>query len=221
MPLNFILILLLSIPALAQTGQPTFKGGTRNLENFITTNLIYPEYAKQNCLQGIVNVSFKLNKQGKIVDSEVQNGSGIDLDLEALRVVRLSSGKWVVPPDYDTTVAVVLPVNFSLKDYQCEQRSKDDINAAIAAYHARQDLSKAIYNYYEKRDQGHYYPEEEGRILALKSQLGYDEKYIDRLLRQALRKLKQGDQESACDDFHTIHNLGSNKADSWISKTCK
>lgn len=221
MLINLLLITVIQFSALFMPAQPEFKGGQRNLSLFIANNLIYPEYAKQNCLQGTIYVSFKLNKQGRIFDSEIHKGFGVDLDDEALRIVRLTSGKWIVPPTHDTTSALILPVNFSLKEYECESRSADNIKGAIAAYKARENLTNAIFNFYDKKSQGGKYSQtEEAHILILKGQLGYDEKYIAKLLKQAQRKVKQGDKESACDDFQTIRKLGSNKADSWIDKNC-
>lgn len=208
-----------------QTGlfqdQPTFKGGQKNLFSFIGSNLIYPEYSKQNCLQGTVNVSFKLNNQGRIFDSEVQKGFGTDLDDEALRIVRLTSGRWIVPVGYDTTTAMVLPVNFSLKNYNCESRSKDDLRNAITAYHSRLDLTRAIFNFYDKKAAGETNVQDESEIVALKMQLGYNEKYIERLYRQALRKIKQGDKESACEDLNDVRRLGSDMAQKSIAENCR
>ena len=221
MLLNLLLVIMVQISAFFADQQPVFKGGQKNLASFIDNNLIYPEYARDNCLQGTILISFKLSKQGRIYESGVQKGYGIDLDNEALRVVRLTSGKWVMPADYDTLVALVLPVNFALKDFKCEERSKDDIKAAINAYHARQGLNNAIFNFYDKKAEGIYDRADEARIQALKLQLGYDDKFIDRLLKQAKGKLKQGDAESACEDFQIIRRLGSDIATGWIEKNCK
>lgn len=201
--------------------QPVFKGGQKSLVSFIDNNLIYPEFSKDNCLQGTIQVSFKLNKQGKIFDSKIQKGFGVDLDIEALRIVRLTSGKWIMPADHDTLVSLVLPVNFTLRDFKCEQRSKDEINAAINTYHARLGLNSAIYNFYDKKAQGSYDQADEARIIGLKAQLGYDEKYVERLLKQAQRKLKQGDKEGACEDAQTVRRLGSGISESMILQNCK
>lgn len=219
--LNLLLIFMIRLTSSVADEQPVFKGGQRSLTSFISSNLIYPDYSRDNCLQGTVYVSFKLNKLGRIYESEVQKGYGIDLDKEALRVVRLTTGKWMIPAGHDTTASIVLPVTFTLKDFKCEQRSKDDINAAISAYHARQGLTNAIFNFYDKKAAGSYAPSEEAGILALKAQLGYNEKFIDRLLKQGQRKLKQGDVESACEDFHIVRRLGSDKSAEFIREYCK
>ena len=221
MVINLLFIFVLHTASFFADEQPVFKGGQKGLYSFIYNNLIYPEYSKENCLQGTIQISFKLNKEGKIYQSEVQKGFGIDLDREALRIVRLTSGRWIMPDDHDTLVSMVLPVNFSLKDFKCEERSRDDINAAINAYQARQGLNEAIFNYYDKKTEGVINQEDEIRIESLKLQLGYDEKFIDRLLKQAQRKLKQGDTEGACEDFHIIRRLGSNRSAGFIEQNCK
>ncbi len=215
-----ILLLFLNLCLFFQVPQPEFKGGRNFLFSFIKNNLIYPEYSKSNCLQGTVNVSFKLNKSGKIYQSEVTKGFLTDLDDEALRIVRLSSGRWNVPAGFDTSTALVLPVNFSLKNYSCDQRSKEQLNAAIGAYHARTDLTRAIFNFYDKKASGEANASEEDGILNLKAQLGYDEKYMQRLFRQAERKIKQGDFEGGCEDLNTVRRLGSDLADAALNQYC-
>lgn len=201
--------------------QPKFKGGEKSLLSFLINNQIYPEYSKFNCIQGTIYVQFKLNHQGKVFDSDVQRGLGVDLDDEALRLIRLSSGRWIVPADHDTTQAIVLPVNFSLKEYECEKRSRDDINQAISAYRTRKNLTRAIINFYQKKSAGEVIEGDESKILELKAQLGYNDKFINQLLKQAQRKLKQKDKEGACEDLLFVRNLGSNSADELITKYCR
>lgn len=217
---RFFLIIFLQLAATCAVAQPEFKGGTRNLYSFIANNLIYPEYSRQNCLQGTVQISFKVDKQGRVYQSEVQSGYGTDLDVEALRLVRLTSKRWVVPAGHDTTTALVLPINFSLKEYKCEQRPKDEINAAIRAYKARRGLTDVVTNYYDKKAEGKHNAADEQRILELKTQLGFDEKFIGRLLKQAQSKLKQGDKQGACEDLIFVRSLGSDKADTLLSRNC-
>lgn len=202
-------------------GQPVYKGGARSLATFINNNQIYPEYSKSNCLQGIVVIRFKLNSTGEIYHSEVDKGFGTDLDTEALRVVRLTSGKWQVPAGYDTTLSIALPVNFSLKDYKCEEISSQQKNEAINAWNARKSMTEGIYNFYDKKYAGQFDPADEARILEIRAQLGYDEKFFERLLKQGKAKLKQGDTQGACEDFQTIRRLGSNISAEALSSFCQ
>jgi len=216
-----LLSALLSFIAGRRTDVPTYKGGQDGLNSFIFRTIIYPEYSKYNCLQGTVNVSFRLNRRGRIVQSQIERGLGIDLDDEALRVVRLTSGKWTVPTEFDTTQFLTIPINFSLKEYNCESKSREEIREAISAYKAREDLTKAIINYYQHRDESSVNFKRESEILALKTQMGYDDRFIDRTIRQANQKLRQGDKESACEDYNLVKNLGSDRADKLITDNCK
>jgi TonB family protein len=215
------IVIVLQLFSAYLNDQPQFKGGEKSLASFLINNQIYPEYSKSNCIQGTIYVRFKLNYQGKVYESDVQKGLGVDLDDEALRLIRLSSGKWIVPANHDTTQAIVLPVNFSLTEYNCEKRSRDDINEAILAYRTRKNLTKAIINFYQKKSAREVIEGDEAKILELKAQLGYDEKFITQLLKQAQRKLRQKDAAGACEDLIFVRNLGSNKADDLISKNCR
>jgi TonB family protein len=215
------LILWFSATGLTLDNRPQFKGGDGNLNRFISQNLVYPEYARQNCLQGSVQISFKLNSQGKIASSRVHKGFGLDLDDEALRIVRLTSGRWQVPASFDTTNAIIIPINFILKENNCDQRDSEDIKAAIVAYRLTQSMTRGIKNYYHKKSTGTYVAEEEAKINDLKFQLGYNDRYFNRVLDQAKQKLKQGDKESACEDFHHIRLLGSDKSKKYINQYCR
>jgi TonB family protein len=219
--LQWIIILWAYLPAFFYADQPVFKAGHESLNSFISRSMIYPDYSKEHCLQGTIQISFKIDRTGKVTDSRVQKGYGIDLDKEALRIVRLTSGKWLVPASYDTSTEIVLPINFSLKQYECDQRSSDDISTAIRTYKAQQDLTKVIVNFYQKKSVSNYTASDEERILQLKAELGYTDRFIDRLLRQAQVKAKQGDKESACEDFQLVKGLGSDKADIWIARNCR
>lgn len=200
---------------------PVFKGGKRALESFISEHLIYPSYSRQNCIQGTIQVSFKLTRTGKVFDSKVQHGYGIDLDEEALRIIRLTSGRWTVPASFDTVNALIIPINFSLREYNCTGRSERDIREAINAYRAQEELTGAVTNFYEKKQNGKYSPEDEQKINQLKEQLGYDDEFVARMLKQARQKIKQGDKEGACEDLQFIRKIGSSSADKLIEENCK
>jgi len=199
--------------------QVQFKSGPSGFASFLKNNTIYPQFSKQNCIQGTVNVSFKLDQNGKVYSSKVTRGIISDLDNEALRLVRMSSGKWQVPAGYDTTISVVAPVNFKLSGYGCEGKSRADIKSTIIAFEAEEGLTNAVINFYKNKAQAK--PGQEAQILAIKSQLGIDDAYMDEVIEMALKKIKQGDKEGACEDFNLVKNLGSDKADDYLAKYCK
>lgn len=137
----------------------------------------------------MVNVSFKLNTQGQVYFSKVSKGILSDLDEEALRLVRLSSGKWQVPAGYDTTVSIVAPVNFVLSGYNCEGKSSEEMQESIRSYQAEEALTNSVINFYKNIDQAK--PGQEAQIIAIKNQLGIDDEYLDDRIKMALKKLSR------------------------------
>jgi TonB family protein len=68
---------------------PTFPGGKSAFQNFIKENVIYPEEALLNKIEGLVFVKYTVNNIGEVVDVEVTKGIGFGCDEEAIRVIRL------------------------------------------------------------------------------------------------------------------------------------
>lgn len=215
--LILVLLLALSFKLNAQQ-QPTIKNG---LEAFVRANTIYPMYALDNCIQGTIEVGFKLNKAGKVIYAAITKGIGADLDAEALRLIKLTSGKWQVPTGYDTTFLIRSPMKFSLQDYGCEQINPASVGLAIKQYNDDMASINKIANFYRNIEQGIENFIEESKIIKLKEDLGIDDDYLTKKIRMAERKISQGDLQSACEDFKFVKYMGSTKADKLLAKYCK
>ena len=210
----FTISLLISTAAFAQ---PQLKGG---LETYIQSNLVYPAYSLHNCIDGQVKIAFKLNLRGDVIFSTIQSGLGTDLDQEALRLIRKSTGKWIIPASYDTTALVVVPVNFKLDNVNCRNKSSTAVRQAIAAYQSQQGLEDAILNYYRNKEAGKANATEEKRYIALKKELGYDEAYMKQKIEIGEKKLKQNDKQGACEDFQFVKYMGFDLADELLKQHC-
>ncbi|RZK41619.1 MAG: TonB family protein [Pedobacter sp.] len=197
--------------------EPQLKGG---LSAYLRENTIYPAYSLQNCIQGTVSVAFKLNGKGEVYYATVTRGIGTDLDDEALRLIKLSSGKWEVPQNHDTTSLVLMPMSFTLRDSDCNQKSKGAIATAIQAYTANEELRNVILTYYRNKEKGSADPADEAKIIRLKGDLGIDDEYLQSRIETGLKKVNQGDHSGACEDFLFVKYMGSNKADGLIAKHC-
>lgn len=200
--------------------QPVFKGGQQALNSFLKEHIVYPEFAQKNCIAATIQVSFKVDASGKVSDVKAYRGPGIDLDDEAARVVRMTSGKWTLPAGQEMAT-LVLPIRFEPDYSHCGNTTKMDITEAITAYKARQELENVVTNYYENKYLGKADPSKQSYIDALKQQLEFDDELIDDVLKQANDKLKQGDAAGACTDWKFIRNIGSTRADKFIAKYCK
>jgi protein TonB len=68
---------------------PRFKGGLKALNDFIRSKVIYPETAVEDNRSGTVFVRFVVDENGKVVNTELLNKLGPDLNNEALRVIQM------------------------------------------------------------------------------------------------------------------------------------
>ena len=68
---------------------PEFPGGAVALMKWLTSNLRYPQYARQRKVQGRVVTQFIVNTDGSLSDLKVVESVEPSLDREALRVLRM------------------------------------------------------------------------------------------------------------------------------------
>jgi periplasmic protein TonB len=97
--------------------QPEFPGGIKALYKFIGENLIYPDEAQKNNIQGRVILQFVVNPNGSADRIEVLRGIDPLLDNEAIRVVnklpKFKPGKQGGVP---VKVWFTLPVLFKIEN---------------------------------------------------------------------------------------------------------
>lgn len=215
---NWVFLFWVYLLPFHQVDKPSFKGGEKELKSFLEQQMVYPDFSKNNCIEATVFISFKLDENGNVYNAKVEQGTGIDLDHEAIRLVKLTSGKWNIP--IDNNVSLTIPINFSLKDFGCEKRSEADRKNAIAYYFIREGLENTVFNYYKNKALGEADELDEPRIEQLKMELGFDDEFIADKLDKAIKMIKQDNIEGACKLLTLVKNLGSNKADDLIAKNC-
>lgn len=96
---------------------PSFPGGMSGLMDYLKTQVIYPEQAKKENVQGKVIVKFVVSKSGKVTNVQLLRDIGAGCGAEAVRVVKampdwkpgLQNGKPV-------NVYFTLPVSFKLSE---------------------------------------------------------------------------------------------------------
>jgi len=98
---------------------PEYPGGQKAMMEFIQKNLQYPEFAKDNNLQGTVFATFIIDKKGKITDVRIlrsMNPPCIACDSEIIRVIK-KMPKWKQGMQQGKPVMVRfnLPVKFALQ----------------------------------------------------------------------------------------------------------
>jgi len=107
-------------PKLLVQEMPEFPGGEEELLKFLSDNVIYPEEALENRVEGRITVRFVVSVNGSVQKAEVYGSTGTALDLsllenEALRVIRMLP-TWRPGKQDGTPVPVyfTVPVNFKI-----------------------------------------------------------------------------------------------------------
>lgn len=106
-----------AIPFQLVEEKPSFNGGDANeFSKWVNSKLQYPEFAKENGVQGRVTLQFTVNPDGSVSNVKVLRGVDSSLDKEAVRVVSMSP-KWKPGKQRDRAVKVTytFPVIFQLR----------------------------------------------------------------------------------------------------------
>lgn len=67
---------------------PTYPGGKKAFSEYIRKNLIYPEEALENNIEGDVLVSYEVSDNGAVLNAKIKHGIGYGCDEEALRLIK-------------------------------------------------------------------------------------------------------------------------------------
>ncbi|MBP3350330.1 MAG: energy transducer TonB [Bacteroidaceae bacterium] len=111
----FVASMAMNVVAQEREQLPQFPGGDAELMSFVAQNLVYPEQAIKDKVQGRVIVEMVIETTGEVVDAKILRSVSPECDAEVLRIVRLMP-KWT--PGYKDGEPVrttfVLPVIFKL-----------------------------------------------------------------------------------------------------------
>ncbi|PUZ24481.1 TonB family C-terminal domain-containing protein [Chitinophaga costaii] len=95
---------------------PAFPGGENALNNYLLSHIQYPEIARRKRMQGVVQVQFIVNQEGKVTNVKVAGEPQSYFDAEAIRVVaNMPDWEPGTKNDVPTSVRFNLPVIFSLQ----------------------------------------------------------------------------------------------------------
>ncbi|MCL2098359.1 MAG: energy transducer TonB [Bacteroidales bacterium] len=105
------------IPVAVVEEKPKFMGGDENeFTKWVFKNMVYPDIAMENNIQGRVILSFVVGADGRVVDVKVLRGVDPSLDKEAVRVISMSP-KWTPGENRGKPARVkyTFPVIFQLR----------------------------------------------------------------------------------------------------------
>jgi TonB family protein len=180
---------------------PKFKGGEDEMRKFLATNVVYPSRARDNCKTGIVVLGFTITASGDIDSIEVINSIDKDLDAEAIRVAKLSSGMWTPYMRNDTAfnTRFTMPINFTMLNAGCKDNDY--------YYNEGVEFMKE-----QKYDEA---------FLSFTKAMKLNPFDMDAHYNCAVVKIKTKDFETACLYLKKMQESGSKLGDELIEKYCK
>ena len=103
-------------PYIMVESMPTFPGGSQELLTFVSKNLVYPQSAIDNGIQGRVVLTFCITASGEIKDIKIVRSLTPDCDQEAIRILKLMP-KWIPGQQSGKNVDAMftLPITFKLQ----------------------------------------------------------------------------------------------------------
>lgn len=104
---------------------PSFPGGEQALLQFISSNIRYPPLAREHNVQGVVALTFVVEKTGKIDDIQIIKDLPYECGAEAARVVA-TMPDWQPGRDDNGPVRVrfTLPIRFRLEGDTPKKKGK-------------------------------------------------------------------------------------------------
>ena len=104
-------------PFITVEEMPSYPGGDAALLQYVMNEIVYPEAARENNIQGSVFIRFCVTATGEIGQVQVLRGVDPEIDAEAVRAVKTIKG---FRPGKQGGVAVPvwyqLPINFKLEN---------------------------------------------------------------------------------------------------------
>lgn len=100
---------------------PKFKGKPSNVEKFFERHMNYPNEARLEIIEGVVEVSCVVTTDGKLMEPDIEKSVDPLLDSEALRLVRLMQDWKPARKNGELVNArITLPVTFELSSQEKE-----------------------------------------------------------------------------------------------------
>lgn len=93
---------------------PTFPGGREAYKKFLDENLVYPEEAKLNGIEGNVYLTFVVDTDGSLYDFKVIKGPDSGLREEALRVF-MAGPNWIPGMQREQAVKTKITVRVAFR----------------------------------------------------------------------------------------------------------
>lgn len=187
-------------PVAAQTTPGT-------IENYMSTNIQFPEKAIQNLTQGTCVVQYVVTEKGTLADFKVLNSVSKEIDNEVIRILKTTDGMWT-PSLFNNEEPVAMEQEISIAFKNSELGNYTDFVVL-----GRKKFSKGSELFFMKNNPKkalRFY--DEGVVLLPKDK--------GLLLVRGMARYEVGDMKGACQDWNRIKVLGGLESDYYLNNLC-
>ena len=94
---------------------PAYSGGWEAYEKYIIDNIRYPIKARRQKVQGVVEISFVVRKEGHLTDVQIEQGVSAEIDQEAIRLIsNMPDWQPALQNNRAVSVRLLIPIEFKL-----------------------------------------------------------------------------------------------------------
>jgi TonB family protein len=176
---------------------PLFPGGNKVMDFYISHNLNYPQYAIENDIEGIVNVSFIIDTIGEIKGVKIIHGIGWGCDEEAVKVIK-NMPRWIPGKLKGKTVNVLSKTEVKFTLYHHIKNIGYSQSGSNALKEGKYDLALNFLN------------------DAIKD----NPKDIDSYYNRGICYFKLNDIENACESWLSAAKLGDKESLKVLQEKC-
>lgn len=187
--------------------KPEFPGGADALLQFVARNVVFPEFAKENEIQGRVYVGFSIDIDGKVTNVKLLKGVHPVLNKEAIKVVtKLPDFKPATQNGKPVKVSYQIPISFKLYGGSAENNENNFV------LKGKKILEKGL-ELYNNKD---YF----NALITFNELLTFDPYNVNAMYNRALVNYSMRNYIEGCDDWINAAQLGNIESRELLKKYC-
>ncbi len=177
------------------------------IENYMSTNIQFPEKAIEQLTQGTCVVEFLVTEKGTLADFKVLNSVSREIDDEVIRVLKTTDGMWKPSLFNDKEpVAMTREISVAFKNTELGNYT----NFIVLG---RKYFSKGSDLFFMHNDPGKALKYYDKGVVMLPKDKGL-------LLIRGMARYEVGNMEGACQDWNRIKALGGLESDYYLDNLC-
>ena len=177
------------------------------IENYMSSNIQFPEKAIQQLTQGTSVVQFVVTERGTLADIKILNSISKEIDDEVIRVLKTTDGMWT-PGKFNNVDPIACEKEISIAFKNTELGNYTDFLVLGRKY-----FSKGSDQFFMEKNPNKALKYYDKGVVLLPKDKGL-------LLVRGMARYEVGDMKGACQDWNRIKALGGLESDYYLNNLC-